>query len=67
MSQHTEMELLLKVKKSYGTIHKRRLQFFWIFETPLPHVGSFFTIRRQFWPTFYPSQLPTSFVDDLYA
>ena len=34
------MELLLKVKKSYGTIHKRRRQFFWIFETPLPHVGS---------------------------
>ena len=37
---NTGMELLLKVKKSYGTIHKRRRQIFWIFDIPLPHVGS---------------------------
>ena len=27
-----------------GTIHKRRRQFFRIFDTPLPHVGSFLVL-----------------------
>ena len=27
-----------------GTIHKRRRQFFRIFDTPLPHVGSFIVL-----------------------
>ena len=27
-----------------GTIHKRRRQFFQIFDTPLPHVGSFLVL-----------------------
>ena len=39
-----------------GTIHKRRRQFFWIFETPLPHVGNFDQLLTS-------SQLPTSFMD----
>ena len=25
----------------WGTIHKRRQHFFWIFDNPLPHVGTF--------------------------
>ena len=53
-----------------GTIHKRRRQFFRIFDTPLPHIGSFLILslgnfdqfltlpncQRRLWtpPTLYP-------------
>ena len=38
----------------YGTIHKRRLQFFWFFDTPSPISAVFCTIQQQFWPIFVP-------------
>ena len=34
----------IRFKMGYGTIHKRRRQFFWIFDTPLSHVGSFLVL-----------------------
>ena len=49
-----------------GAIHKRRRQFFRIFDTPLPHVGSFLVLSVGNFDQFLtppPSQLPTSFMD----
>ena len=49
-----------------GTIHKRRRQFFRIFDTPLPHVGSFLVLSIVNFDQFLtplPSQLPMSFMD----
>ena len=39
--------VLLRIKQieiPYETIHKQRRQFFWIFDTPFPHVGSFLVL-----------------------
>ena len=41
-----------------GTIHKRRRQFFWIFNPPPPYRQYFSNIHRQFWPIFDPSPTP---------
>ena len=45
-----------------GAIHKRRRQFFRIFDTPLPHWQFFSSIHRRFWPIIDPSP-PT--IDDV--
>ena len=50
--------------KGLWAIHKRRWQFFRIFDTPLPHVGSFLVLSVGNFDQFLtPSQLPTSFMD----
>ena len=36
---------LLSPKLCLGTIHKQRRQFFWIFDTPLPHFGTFLVLK----------------------
>ena len=42
-----------------GTIHKRRRHFFRIFDTPLPHVGSFLVLSVGNFDQFLtPSPLP---------
>ena len=38
------MVLVHIVETEYGAVHKRRRQFFWIFNTPFPHVGSFLVL-----------------------
>ena len=56
-------------KRRLGTIHKRRRQFFRIFDTPLPHVDSFLVLSISNFVQFLtppPSQLPTSFMDAPY-
>ena len=35
---------LSKIQAPLGTIHKQRRQLFGIFDTPLPHVGSFLVL-----------------------
>ena len=45
--------------KLLGTIHKRRRHFFWIFDTPLPHVGSFLKLSVSNFDQFLtPPPLP---------
>ena len=40
----TYVSVAVPNKLILGTIHKRRRQFFWIFDTPLPHVSSFLVL-----------------------
>ena len=50
----------------YGTNYKWRRQFFQIFDTPLPHVGSFLVLSIGNFDQFFTSplsQLPTLFMD----
>ena len=51
---------LQRFTNALETIHRWCRQFFQIFNTPLPRVGSFllYTIRRQFGPIFDPSPPP---------
>ena len=49
-----------------GIIHKQRQQFFWIFDTSLPHVGRFLVLSIGNFDQFFTSpltQLPTLFMD----
>ena len=51
----------------YGTIHKRHWQLFRIYDTPLPHVGSFLVLSVGNFDQFLtPPQLPTLFMDGPY-
>ena len=59
-------QLVAAENVTLGTIHKQRRQFFWIFDTPLPHIGSFLVPSVSNFDQFLsppPSQLSTSFMD----